>query len=216
MVIQVDNTTSSIISELHNSIKDTISVLEDGQNELQGLVENVKTICSNSLSTDQAEIFLHQLSTQKDKLVSDFSTQFECLSVSVKNVVKASLENKSALTTVESLIKELGESIGSNISIQDDSRRELLELVSNVEVICKNAATSDQVNVVLEQLAAQKDDIISSLSERLDALFTTATKAVSLALDNKKTLEAIAAYLSLPGYKRILKGMEAVHHEAIE
>lgn len=77
-------------------------------------------------------------------------------------------------------------------------------------------ALPDMTKYSMEQLQALSDKLealSSDLDTKLDKLFAETSVVLTTAEANKSMLVAIGNYLSLPGYKRLFKGMEVLEGE---
>lgn len=216
MVFEVDNTTEQLISKLQESIQETIYSLESGQYEIKELIDEVKASCSGLATADQADSVIEDISktrTAMQKLATaEQATQHETTQGKILGIIEQEAQTvaeiKAAFPKVSS---EMETHSRASLASQRENTNRLEKLMSEL-------FTSD-TRTRLEQLQSLADELnalSSSLGAQMDKLCSQAGTVLAVAEGNKTMLTAIMNYLSLPGYKRLFKGMEVPRDEASE
>lgn len=216
MVFEVDNTTEKLIGALQKSIEDTIAGLEDGQRDLHRLIEAAKRICEDAATADQADAISKQLSELKGEQRKTASAQqIKDLGVAVDAVHGQARQGLEELAGLREGITGLGQSLLTGqrtaLNAQKEAQAQLAGQIS------EQISTSEAEKLhSLQALSDQFMELSSGLEGRLDALVSISSSAAKTAAGNQAMLAAITAYLSLPGYKRFFRGMEAVQYETAQ
>jgi len=213
MVFEVDNTTEQLICKLQESIQDTIDSLESGQREIKDLIDEVKTSCSGLAPANQVDLVSEDISKVRtaiqklataEQVAQHETTQGKILGI-IEQESQAVAEIQAELPKVSS---ELVQHSSAILAAQNENANRLEKLVSDL--------SASDTRARLEQLQALADKL-NMLSGSLDAqmgkLFSEAEAVLAVAESNKTMLAAVANYLSLPGYKRLFKGMEVPRDE---
>lgn len=209
MKLEVDSTTGQLVHELEASISGTIESLRSGQTELSNLISEIHQL-QKDLAKAQSE--------QVDELygiVTKVSTDIGG-KASAKQVKEAAEEAKALLTESELEIAGIKDTQDRMLEKQRVLQDAQAELGSKLQGLTEaQEATPQAVAALLEDklraisaLEKQFNTFSSLLSAQKDGLVRSAENALNAANRNQTSLNAIMAYLSLPGYKRFFKGME--------
>lgn len=193
MVFEVDNTTEKLINELQESIRTTIGTLQQGQAEIKQTLGRMACIVDEAASAEQAD----SIATTLDKT-----------NASIKQLATTELVSQSLheIALLQSLVKENNEASKA----ANEDRLMLQEGIQKLSVMIQ--ALSEQELNHLNNVNRSLQSISDILQKALSEISTTA-EAIS---NNQGNLRAIATYLSLPGYKRFFKGMEALQDETLQ
>lgn len=207
MKLEVDNTTAQLIQELQASISGTIEGLRSGQSELARLIQEIRRLQQDLAQSEQVdEVY--------DLINKVFAGMGE--KASAGQVKAAAEEVKTLLADAKAEtagIQNTQNSLLENTKTLLDAQTELASGLQHL------AETQDAAPQAVALLLEDKLQVLSALEERFNAfslllstqkddLVRSAQNALNAANRNQTSLNAIMAYLSLPGYKRFFKGME--------
>ena len=213
MVFEVDNTTEQLISKLQESIQDTIYNLEAGQREIKELIDEVKQSYSNLATADQTDSLSDDLTKAKaaiQKLASAEqldATQGKVLGI-VEQEMQATAEIRDALPRITADMEQRSRAF---IEAQNDNTARLEKLITEM-----SAAFARDKAEQLQDFASKLEALSQSLGSQMDKLSSEADSVLAVAENNRVLLTCITSYLSLPGYKRLFKGMEVPSSEAAQ
>ena len=213
MVFEVDNTTEQLISKLQESIQDTIYNLEAGQREIKELIDEVKQSYSNLATADQTDSLSDDLTKAKaaiQKLATAEqldATQGKVLGV-VEQEMQATAEIRDALPRITADMEQRSRAF---IEAQNDNTARLEKLITEM-----SAAFARDKAEQLQDFASKLEALSQSLGSQMDKLSSEADSVLAVAENNRVLLTCITSYLSLPGYKRLFKGMEVPSSEAAQ
>lgn len=215
MVFEVDKTTEALIQKLDEGIKNVIDgVLEELKTEqkaTRAAVAGLGQVCT--IAADQTKELMDEADAAS-KTLRKLATADQLTEQSGK--IHALLEER--LTVVEDLRTALPELQGevkeASLAMQraqELTAEELKALL--VEYAAAEArARAEQLDAALTRF----EQVSASLMEKMDRLSAEAGAAQMAAEANQSTLNAIAAYLSMPGIKRLFKGMEEIKYESAQ
>ena len=205
MVFEVDNTTEQLISKLQESIQDTIYNLEAGQREIKELIDEVKQSYSNLATADQtkAKAAIQKLATAEQL----DATQGKVLGI-VEQEMQATAEIRDALPRITADMEQRSRAF---IEAQNDNTARLEKLITEM-----SAAFARDKAEQLQDFASKLEALSQSLGSQMDKLSSEADSVLAVAENNRVLLTCITSYLSLPGYKRLFKGMEVPSSEAAQ
>lgn len=213
MVFEVDNTTEQLISKLQESIQDTIYNLEAGQREIKELIDEVKQSYSNLATADQTDSLSDDLTKAKaaiQKLATAEqldATQGKVLGI-VEQEMQATAEIRDALPRITADMEQRSRAF---IEAQNDNTARLEKLITEM-----SAAFARDKAEQLQDFASKLEALSQSLGSQMDKLSSEADSVLAVAENNRVLLTCITSYLSLPGYKRLFKGMEVPSSEAAQ
>lgn len=213
MVFEVDNTTEQLISKLQESIQDTIYNLEAGQREIKELIDEVKQSYSNLATADQTDSLSDDLTKAKaaiQKLATAEqldATQGKVLGI-VEQEMQATAEIRDALPRITADMEQRSRTF---IEAQNDNTARLEKLITEM-----SAAFARDKAEQLQDFASKLEALSQSLGSQMDKLSSEADSVLAVAENNRVLLTCITSYLSLPGYKRLFKGMEVPSSEAAQ
>lgn len=213
MVFEVDNTTEQLISKLQESIQDTIYNLEAGQREIKELIDEVKQSYSNLATADQTDSLSDDLTKakaaiQKLATVEQLdATQGKVLGI-VEQEMQATAEIRDALPRITADMEQRSRTF---IEAQNDNTARLEKLITEM-----SAAFARDKAEQLQDFASKLEALSQSLGSQMDKLSSEADSVLAVAENNRVLLTCITSYLSLPGYKRLFKGMEVPSSEAAQ
>lgn len=211
MKLEVDNTTAQLIQELQASISGTIEGLRSGQNELSRLMQEIRRLqqdLAQSEQVDEVYDLVNKVCAGMEEKAS--AGQVKAAAEEVKTLLA---DAKTEASGIQDSQGRLLENTKALLDAQADAQAELvsgLQHLSEAQDAAPQAvallleeklqvlsALEEQFNAFSLLLSAQKDDLVRSAQNALNA-----------ASRNQTSLNAIMTYLSLPGYKRFFKGME--------
>ena len=194
MVFEVDNTTEKLIHELQASISATIETLRQGQGEIQRALTRMSGAVDDAASAAQADSISESLSRANASLRQ-----------------LATAEIVSQLQREISKLQELAKQSLEDTRDAGGDRRAILDGIQNITTLIEQLTTQEanSLQIVSQHLQSNMERLQSSLQ----GVSSAAAAASKSASENQRCLRAISAYLSLPGYKRIFKGMEALQDE---
>lgn len=213
MVFEVDNTTEQLISKLQESIQDTIYNLEAGQREIKELIDEVKQSYSNLATADQADSMSDDLTKAKaaiQKLATAEqmdATQGKILGL-IEQDMLATAEIRDALPRITADMEQRSRAF---IETQNANTARLEKLMTEM-----SAADARGKAEQLQSFASQLAALSQRLAFQMDKLSSEADSVLAVAESNRVLLTSITSYLSLPGYKRLFKGMEVPSSEAAQ
>ena len=213
MVFEVDNTTEQLISKLQESIQDTIYNLEAGQREIKELIDEGKQSYSNLATADQTDSLSDDLTKAKaaiQKLATAEqldATQGKVLGI-VEQEMQATAEIRDALPRITADMEQRSRAF---IEAQNDNTARLEKLITEM-----SAAFARDKAEQLQDFASKLEALSQSLGSQMDKLSSEADSVLAVAENNRVLLTCITSYLSLPGYKRLFKGMEVPSSEAAQ
>lgn len=213
MVFEVDNTTEQLISKLQESIQDTIYNLEAGQREIKELIDEVKQSYSNLATADQADSMSDDLTKAKaaiQKLATAEqmdATQGKILGL-IEQDMLATAEIRDALPRITADMEQRSRAF---IETQNANTARLEKLMTEM-----SAADARGKAEQLQSFASQLEALSQRLAFQMDKLSSEADSVLAVAESNRVLLTSITSYLSLPGYKRLFKGMEVPSSEAAQ
>lgn len=213
MVFEVDNTTEQLISKLQESIQDTIYNLEAGQREIKELIDEVKQSYSNLATADQADSMSDDLTKAKaaiQKLATAEqmdATQGKILGL-IEQDMLATAEIRDALPRITADMEQRSRAF---IETQNANTARLEKLMT--EMFAADARGKAEQ---LQSFASQLEALSQRLASQMDKLSSEADSVLAVAESNRVLLTSITSYLSLPGYKRLFKGMEVPSSEAAQ
>lgn len=218
MVFEVDNTTERLIHKLQESIESTISALEDGQRDLQGLIEGVRDTCEDLATADQADEFinrLHELRRVQQEAAAAQQEQVKDLKTAVDVECRQVQRGIDEMAGMKEQLVGLGQTIQmAQQTVIDTQGRAQEQFAGQIQ------ERMDQLGVdrlrKLQELSDQLTELATNLTGRLDDLISSSSSAADAAAKNQTMLATITAYLSLPGYKRFFRGMEAIQDETAQ
>ncbi len=142
------------------------------------------------------------------------------------DTVKSTCEDSATAEQADVILKRLSEQQKAAATAQqimgieaamETSRRLTEQELDKLAGIEESLAGSSQAEAdrlrSLQELSDRLGELAADLVGRLEPLASSAARAAKTAEENQAALAAITAYLSLPGYKRFFKGMEAPTHE---
>lgn len=235
MVFEVDNTTEQLIQELQKSIQKTIDDIERGQIEIKELIDEVNLSCSDLATANQAEAMSNDITATMSAIKKLATTQQLTQAQATGGKILEGMEQAS-----QAMVKVHSEMSGvkSNTSRQAEAIAKMQSAISAVKndvvqqskaIIDAQGQSTDRLEKHISELSASDAkarvaqlqeiaDKLHALSDGLhanmDKLFSEAEATLVIAESNRATLSAIVHYLSLPGYKRLFKGMEVPKDEA--
>lgn len=213
MVFEVDNTTEQLISKLQESIQDTIYNLEAGQREIKELIDEVKQSYSNLATADQADSMSDDLTKAKaaiQKLATAEqmdATQGKILGL-IEQDMLATAKIRDALPRITADMEQRSRAF---IETQNANTARLEKLMTEM-----SAADARGKAEQLQSFASQLEALSQRLAFQMDKLSSEADSVLAVAESNRVLLTSITSYLSLPGYKRLFKGMEVPSSEAAQ
>ena len=233
MVFEVDNTTEQLIQELQAGIEDTIERLRTGQNDINTLIKDIKQAQQNFAQSGQIEELCHLLEgLSTDVRGKASAAQLQDTASQIEALVNRGNASQEAGLELLSDTKGLAENIIGSQGKMSNLLEKVRDVQDNTQEIATDIKASQEMMVQaitesIDSLLTKKleplselENKISRLSELLstqkDELLHTAQSAVETAQRNQSSLKAIIAYLSLPGYKRFFRGMEAESDAATE
>ena len=213
MVFEVDNTTEQLINQLQESIQSTIYVLEEGQREIKELIDEVKDSNSSLATATQADSVSEEISKVRaaiqklatvDQLRSLGVIQEKLLGIAEQEA-KTAAEIKSAFPVMSSSMEEHARTI---IDHHCSSTTRLESLITGISTSVAEAKIAQ-----LQAIATNMDILSKHIDSQMDKLTSEASSVLAATDCNRAILSSIAAYLSMPGYKRFFKGMEVPNYE---
>ena len=205
--------TEQLISKLQESIQDTIYNLEAGQREIKELIDEVKQSYSNLATADQTDSLSDDLTKAKaaiQKLATAEqldATQGKVLGI-VEQEMQATAEIRDALPRITADMEQRSRAF---IEAQNDNTARLEKLITEM-----SAAFARDKAEQLQDFASKLEALSQSLGSQMDKLSSEADSVLAVAENNRVLLTCITSYLSLPGYKRLFKGMEVPSSEAAQ
>lgn len=216
MVFEVDNTTEQLIEQLQESIQSTIYTLEEGQREIKELIDEVKESNNRLATAAQTDLVSEDISKVRaaiqklaigDQLRLLDATQEKILGIAEQET-KTVAEIKSTLPEMSSSIEKYARTIMEHHS---DGTKRLESLITGISTSVAEAKIEQ-----LQVIAKNMDILSQNIGSRMDKLSSETSAVIAVAEHNKIVLSSIAAYLSMPGYKRFFKGMEVPNDEITE
>ena len=195
MIFEVDNTTEQLINRLQESIQATIYVLEDGQREIKDLIDEVKQSSTNLATAAQADLMTEDVSKVRAAIQKLATTE--------------------QLTEIQSALPKMSDNIEQQIHVildaKNDSESQLKNLLTHMF-----SSESESRIAQLQAIATNLDTLSRHIDTQMVKLSSEADDTMAIVKSNRAVLSSIADYLSLPGYKRFFKGMEAPTNEAAQ
>lgn len=203
MVIEVDNTTKQLLSELQVGVNDTISDIHDGQNEIKNIIEGMR-----------------------DSILDEYPEEFQKLKNSIsggnRNINNQLTETSENINELRELFNQSAEELSNTIDKGFDDtigaeqlKEKLGDLEMNIEKLFLNSIVS-KMDIIIEasnKYDKQLEKFSEQVNQDIGGLLELNNNISTIETNNKKKLEAIVNYLSLPGYKRFFKGMEMENDE---
>ncbi len=213
MKLEVDNVTEQLVRDLEASISVTIEGLYRGQKELTDLIREVRDQQRDLAPSDQVD--------EVHGLVREVSADIKA-AASARQVGAAADEVKALLADAQKNLAGIQNT--QRLTLEDT--KALLSAQAGLEAGLQSVTLSqenapqataalleDRLQVLLT-LEEKFDSFSAQLDAQKDELLRCAQNALDAARRNQTSLDAIMAYLSLPGYKRFFKGMEVPADEA--
>lgn len=229
MKLEVDNTTAQLIQELQASISGTIEGLRSGQSELSRLMQEIRRLqqdLAQSEQIDEVYDLVNKVCAGMGEKAS--AGQVKAAAEEVKALLAA--EEKASAGQVKAAAEEvkalLADAKAETAGIQDaqgrllENTKTLLDAQTELSAGLQHLIEAqDAAPQAVALLLEEKLRVLSALEEQFNAfslllsaqkddLVRSAQNALNAANRNQTSLNAIMAYLSLPGYKRFFKGME--------
>ena len=155
MVFEVDNTTEKLIDALQKSIEDTIAVLENGQRDLQGLIEATKTICEDTATADQADAISKQLSgLREEQRKAATAQQIKDLGTAVDAVHGQAKQELAEMAGIKEEITGLCQST----AVFENGQQYLRKMIEETKEVCGDTATADQADAISKQLSGLREE----------------------------------------------------------
>ena len=213
MVFEVDNTTEQLIGKLQESIRDTIFNLEAGQREIKELIDEVKQAYSSLATADQADSMSDDLSKAKatiQKLAT--AEQLDATHGKALVLVEQTLQATAEIRdTFPKMTADMDQRSRTIIEAQNDNTTRLEKLMTEMITADANGKAEQ-----LQSFTSKLETLSQSLGVQMDKLSSEASSVLTVAENNRVLLTSIANYLSLPGYKRLFKGMEVPRSESAQ
>ena len=227
MVFEVNNTTEKLIGDLQFGVEETIKSLKNDQQEIKSIIERLDGSLTALSESDLRQIsdstsairkYLkivisgEHLNDEVSKINHDNAAANAALEKALTAGMNKGFQNEldilsAADSKIGSLIDALDPRLDGLAKTAETNRAALTAII--------NEGLQNELDI-LTVMDSKIGSLIDALNSQLDGLVKTALKAFETAEANRETLSSIAAYLSLPGYKRFFKGMEVVNNETTE
>ena len=160
---------------------------------------------TDSLSDDltKAKAAIQKLATAEQL----DATQGKVLGI-VEQEMQATAEIRDALPRITADMEQRSRAF---IEAQNDNTARLEKLITEM-----SAAFARDKAEQLQDFASKLEALSQSLGSQMDKLSSEADSVLAVAENNRVLLTCITSYLSLPGYKRLFKGMEVPSSEAAQ
>ena len=181
--------------------------------EIKELIDEVKQSYSNLATADQADSLSDDLTKAKaaiQKLATAEqldATQGKVLGI-VEQEMQATAEIRDALPRITADMEQRSRAF---IETQNANTARLEKLMTEM-----SAAFARGKAEQLQDFASKLEALSQSLGSQMDKLSSEADSVLAVAENNRVLLTCITSYLSLPGYKRLFKGMEVPSSEAAQ
>ena len=214
MIIEADNTTRQLMFELQESIRSTISGIQEDQGEIKSLVERIK----NDILDDYPEE-LKSIKKSIDRGSNNINNQLSETSEAFNELKH--LVDTSTKQLLDNVDKELHKTIDKetfNKGISNTVDKDTFDdLTKRVEILDKKI---ESVTKIIDTIIADSDSYQKSidvfcddLKKSINAIHEQNDNILNIENRNGRKINAIADYMSLPGYKRFFKGMEIEDEE---
>ncbi len=214
MIIEADNTTRQLMFELQESIRSTISGIQEDQGEIKSLVERIK----NDILDDYPEE-LKSIKKSIDRGSNNINNQLSETSEAFNELKH--LVDTSTKQLLDNVDKELHKTIDKetfNKGISNTVDKDTFDdLTKRVEILDKKIESVTKIidTIIADSDSYQKsiDVFCDNLKKSINAIHEQNDNILNIENRNGRKINAIADYMSLPGYKRFFKGMEIEDEE---